>query len=57
MKWFWYLVLTVAVVGAWVLFSKTGDEVKTKKAELAQVYELGDPDGKAAKMEETINGL
>ena len=57
MKWFWYLLLAALVGVSWMLFSNTGRGIESKKAELVRVYELGDPDGKAAKLEEEVQGL
>jgi tetratricopeptide (TPR) repeat protein len=57
MKWFWYLLLAALVGVSWMFFSRSGKDIDVKKAELTRVYELGDPDGKAAKIEEQVHGL
>ena len=55
MKWFFYLLLVTLVGVTWMFFSSTGKDIDKKKAELAQVYELGDPESTATKLEGQIH--
>lgn len=57
MKWLMYLVLVVLVGGAWVMYSKTGGEMKTKTELMEKLREAGDPDGKVNKLESEIQSL
>lgn len=57
MKWLMYLILTGLIASAWIYFSKTGSDIKAKQDLVNEIYEIGDPDGKAGKLNEEIQGL
>ncbi len=56
-KWLIYVAMVVLVGGSWVIFAKTGGDIKTKSAEVAALQELGDPDGKVGALEGQIQTL
>lgn len=57
MKWLMYLVLAVLVGGAWMLYSKTGGDIKIKTELSDKLKEAGDPEGKVPKLESEIQSL
>jgi tetratricopeptide (TPR) repeat protein len=57
MKWLMYLVLAVLVGGSWMLYSKTGGDIKIKTELADKLREAGDPEGKVAKLEGDIQAL
>jgi tetratricopeptide (TPR) repeat protein len=57
MKWLMYLVLAVIVGGSWLLYSKTGGDIRIKRELVEQLKEAGDPEGKVEKLESEISGL
>ena len=57
MKWLMYLVLAVLVGGAWMLYSKTGGEIKIKTELVDKLKEAGDPDNKVPNLEGEIQAL
>jgi tetratricopeptide (TPR) repeat protein len=57
MKWLLYVVLAILVGGAWILYSKTGGEIKVKTELIDSFLEAGDPDEKVAKLEGEVSSL
>jgi tetratricopeptide (TPR) repeat protein len=57
MKWLLYLVLIGLMAGSWVWFSNTGKEAKELQAQIDQIEDMGDPDGKASEMKSDLSGL
>lgn len=51
MKWFFYVVLIVAVGASWFLFLKSDKELDVIHTKIEQLQNLGDPDGNAAKLQ------
>lgn len=56
MKWLLYLVLALLVGGSWVLYSKTGDDIKTKSEQLESIKAAGE-DEAAGKLAGEIQAL
>lgn len=57
MKRIWYLVFAILLGFAWYMFSNASKEIAEKTKERDQQYEVGDPHGTAAKLDEKINEL
>ncbi len=57
MKWLMYLLMAALLGGTWVMYLKTGNEIKVLHAQVAALQENGDPDGQVGKLEDKIQGL
>ena len=56
-KWIGLLVVVVLVIGSWALYSKTGGKIKGLEHKIAELVELGDPEGEVPKIESEIHSL
>lgn len=56
MKWLKYAILAIAVVGCWALYARTGHDIKEKSELVQKLKEMGDPEGKAAKLSGELQG-
>lgn len=54
MKIAFHLIVLALALFAWMSFMNTGSEIEGMKSDLEVVWESGDPDGKAIKMEKDI---
>lgn len=52
-----YAVLVLLVGGSWLLFAKSGSDIKAKHAQVAALQEQGDPEGKVGMLEGEIQTL
>ncbi|MES2924126.1 MAG: tetratricopeptide repeat protein [Verrucomicrobiota bacterium] len=57
MKWLMYLVLAGLAIGSWVMFSRTGANMKTLQAEIVQIEDAGDPESKVADMKAKLDSM
>lgn len=57
MKWLFYLLLAGLVAGSWVMFSNKGKELDAMNAEIAQLYEKGDPDSLVPAKEAKLDSV
>ena len=56
-KWLMYALLVMLVGGSWLLYARTGNEIKTKTEEVRLLQDKGDPDGKGAKLATEVQGI
>ena len=56
-RWLMYIALLAMVGGSWVWYSKSGSEIETKKVEMIQLEDIGDPDNKTDALKEQIDML
>jgi len=56
-KWISYGVLLTLLVGSWLLFSRTGSEMKELRAQIEQKLEKGDQEDEVPKLESEIQSL
>ncbi|MEI8038083.1 MAG: tetratricopeptide repeat protein [Verrucomicrobiota bacterium] len=56
-KWLMYALLVTLVGGSWFLYARTGNEIKDKTELVRQLQEMGDPEGKGAKLATDIQGI
>ena len=57
MKWIWYLILAVLIVGSWVAFAKTGSAMHGKQQAIERLYEEGGSDTKISKLKEEFHTM
>lgn len=57
MKWLLYAILAVLLVVCWTFFSRKGSEVEALQEQLTALYEQGDPEERAAGLEQQLDSL